>query len=98
MVPTSVIIEFFAPSGFGFLWLVIICISATELKRLVVPSIVAVVLHLLTVLVLVALAGMGHAWGGSESSFPMTYCVIGFAVLAVPVFARLAYESYRSSK
>ena len=29
---------------------------------------------------------------------PETYCAIGFAVMAVPVFARLAYESFRSSK
>jgi len=102
MAPTSVIIDgfliMFGPSCVGFIVLLLTSIYAEKFRSVVVASVVAVLLHLLSVLVLSTLAGMGHAWGGSESSMPQTYCAIGFAVLAVPPLARLGYDSHRSSK
>ena len=88
----------FGPSCVGFILLLLTCIAAKKFRSVVIASVVAAILHLLSVLVLFTLAGMGHAWGGSESSLPPTYCAIGFAVLAVPPLARLGYDAYRSSK
>jgi len=86
----------FGPSCLGFLILLFTCIIARKLRFVLVGIIAAVVLHLLSVLVLVTCAGMGHAWGGSESSLPIRYCIIGFFVFAVPLILRLAFEAWRA--
>lgn len=81
----------YGPSGLGFIVLSATCLSAKRNLSILWASIIALLMHLVSVVMLAVLVGMGEAWSGQTEAhnFPTNYCWIGIGALALPVLVRL---------
>ncbi len=90
----------FGPSCLGLLTLILSAMFCKKTPWMIAACLAAVALHLLSVLLMAMLIGMGEAWSGQSPAheYPRHYCIGGLIVFPFAWFLARRYRSAHKSQ